>query len=373
MSDFISTVDSQEIKLNMGPQHPSTHGVFRVIVNLSGERVTSVEPVIGYLHRSKEKCCEMRSYLGAITILDRVDYVAAFSNELPLVMAVEELLGWEVPERAEYIRVILCELSRIISHLIWWGSFAADCGTFYTPLLYAMREREKLQRIFDSVCGARLMMHYFRPGGVKWDLTPQTVETITQFIREDFPARLVEYEQLLSGNPIFLERTIGIGTITAEEAVAHGATGPILRGSGLKLDIRKNEPYSIYDRFDFDIPIGTYGDALDRYKVRVEEMRQSARIIDQALSGLPGGEFWNRPKKTYKVPEGEVYKRVESPKGEFGVLLVSDGSKSPYRVKIRTPSFASLQAFKKMAQGARFADLPVIIGSLDIVMGEVDR
>lgn len=373
MSDFISTAETQEIKLNLGPQHPSTHGVFRLIVQLSGERVKGVQPVIGYLHRSKEKCCEKRSYLGAMTIMDRVDYVNAFGNEFPFVLAMEELLGWEVPERAEYIRVIMAELSRIFSHLIWFGSFGSDTGTFFTPLLYAFREREKIQRIFDAVCGARMMMHYFRPGGVKWDVLDETFDTIRAFIREDLPERLHEYEMLLPGNPIFLERTMGIGKITAEDALACGATGPMLRGCGLALDVRRMEPYSIYDSFDFEIPTEQEGDALARYKVRMREIRQSMRIIDQALDRIPKGDFWIRPKKIYKVPEGEVYKRTESSKGEFGVFLVADGSKSPYRMKIRTPSFANLQTFRKLAEGARLADMPVVIGSLDIVMGEVDR
>ncbi|MXY46572.1 MAG: NADH-quinone oxidoreductase subunit D [Chloroflexi bacterium] len=365
--------DALDLMVNMGPQHPSTHGVFRVVIWVDGERIVRAEPHIGYLHRGSEKLCEGELYSQVITLFDRLDYVGNLNCELAFVLAAEKLMGIEVPERAEYIRVILAELNRIASHLLFYGVYGLDMGAM-TPMLYGFRERERIQELFESVTGARLMHNYFRIGGVKEDLPA------------DFPARMrrlmaqlnqgiAECDELLSQNEMFLARTKGIGAVSAEDALDFGITGPALRASGVPEDVRISEPYSIYDRFDFGIPVGTYGDCWDRYYVRVEEMRQSMRIIEQAMAQMESGPIMASDRRIARPrpPKGEVYVRTESPRGDFAVFLVSDGTDKPYRVKVRAPSFANLQAFQHMLRDAYVADAVVILGSIDIILGEVDR
>jgi NADH-quinone oxidoreductase subunit D len=363
--------DLTEMTLNMGPQHPSTHGVLRVILKLDGETVTDLDCDIGYLHRGVEKICENRTYSMITPYWDRTDYVAAMGGTLCYVLTVEKLMQVEVPERAQYIRVILAELNRLCSHLLWLGTHAIDIGAV-TVFLYCFREREQILKIVENMVGARLTCHAFRLGGMEWDVYPELGAELREFL-EVFPKRISEYEQLLSENRIWLSRTVGVGVIDEQEAKSIGLTGPVLRGSNVKWDIRKAFPYSSYEKFDFDIPAGLHGDTYDRYLVRLEEMRQSHRIITQALEGLPEGPVMAKMPKVIKPPAGELYMSVESPKGELGMYLVSDGSTRPYRLRCRPPCFVNLQALRQMSIGHLVADVCAIIGSIDIVLGEVDR
>ena len=363
--------DALDLMINMGPQHPSTHGVFRVVIWVDGERIVRAEPHIGYLHRGSEKLCEGELYSQVITLFDRLDYVGNLNCELAFVLAAEKLMGIEVPERAEYIRVILSELNRIASHMLFYGVYGLDVGAM-TPVLYGFRERERIQELFESVTGARLMHNYFRIGGVKDDL-PADFPTRMHRLMEQLNRGIAECDELLSQNEMFLARTKGIGSVSAEDALEFGITGPALRASGVAEDVRISEPYSIYDRFDFGIPVGTYGDCWDRYYVRMEEMRQSMRIIEQAMAQMEDGPITANVRRIARPPKGEVYVRTESPRGDFAVFLVSDGTDKPYRVKVRAPSFANLQAFKHMLRDAYVADAVVILGSIDIILGEVDR
>ncbi len=362
---------TKEIIMNMGPQHPSTHGVLRIKLWLDGETVVKSEPIIGYLHRGIEKLAEYRTYTQFMPITDRLDYVSAASNNLAWVQAVEKLMGIEVPRRADFIRVIITELMRIANHLVWLGTQANDIGAV-TVLLYCFREREEILDIFEMFCGARLTLNAFRIGGLANDIPPGFKEKVKNFI-ERFPKYIDDYERLLSENRIWLQRTKNVGIITAEEAIDLGLSGPSLRASGVKWDIRKSNPYAVYDELEFDIPTGEVGDVYDRYKVRIEEMRQSVRIIKQALEMMPEGEIRAKVPRIIKPPPGEVYHSIEAPKGELGFYIVSDGSTMPYRVKIRAPSFVNLQALSKMIEGHLVADIVAIIGSIDIVLGEVDR
>jgi NADH-quinone oxidoreductase subunit D len=364
-------LDSTELVLNMGPQHPSTHGVLRVILKLDGERILGTECVIGYLHRGVEKIGENRSYHGFAPYVDRTDYVAAISNGLGYCLAVEKLLDVEAPPRAQVIRVILTELTRISSHLIWLGTHCLDIGAT-TPLFYTFRERELIMDIFEKYCGARLTTHAFRIGGLLYDLYDGFAEECRRFC-DWLPPRLEEYDRLLTGNRILVKRMKNVGVLTPEDCKAYGVTGPMLRASGVKWDLRKAQPYSGYEHYDFEIPIGLNGDTYDRYLVRMEEMRQSNRIIRQALERIPDGPLVAKIPKVLKPPVGEVYVSVEAPKGELGYFIVSDGSKQPYRVRIRPPAFVNLQALDKMARGALIADVVAIVGTIDIVLGEVDR
>ncbi len=364
-------LDTEEMVLNMGPQHPSTHGVLRVILKLDGETVTDLDCDIGYLHRGVEKIAENCTYQMITPYWDRLDYVAAVSNDLVYVEAVEKLLQVEVPRRAEYLRVILTELQRIASHLLWLGTHAIDIGAV-TVLLYCFREREEILKIFEDFIGARLTAHAFRIGGLWWDAYPEFVERVRAFIKM-IPSRIDEYETLLNTNRIWLARTVGIGHISAEDAINYSLTGPVLRGSGVKYDVRKATPYSAYADFDFEIPVGENGDTYDRYLCRMAEMRQSLAIIEQALDGLPEGPVMAKVPKIIKPPVGEVYHSIEAPKGEIGVYLMSDGTAKPYRMRIRPPSYINLQALKKMSVGHLVADVVAIIGTIDIVLGEVDR
>jgi NADH-quinone oxidoreductase subunit D len=368
---------AEEMVINMGPQHPSTHGVLRLELVVDGEIVVDMIPHIGYLHRCFEKHCEhMTNYQQVIPYVDRMDYVAAMSNELGYVIAVEKMLKIRVPERVEYIRVIMAEFSRIVSHLIAIGTYGMDIGAF-TPFLYCMRDREHVLEIIEETCGARLLYNYMWIGGLSHDVKPNFQEKTRAFCTY-FKPKIKELNDLLSYNKIFIERTANVGVLPADVAVNYGVTGPALRGSGLKFDLRKNDPYSIYDRFDFDIPVGrglkgTVGDCWDRYMVRVSEMEQSVRIIEQAVEQLPAGDVQSALPKRIRPEAGEVYVRTETPKGELGYYVVSDGSATPFRVKVRPPCFVNLSALPAMCRGAMISDVVAVLGSIDIVLGEVDR
>lgn len=382
--------------LSMGPQHPSTHGVLRLEVELEGERVLKVEPDVGYLHTGIEKTFERLRFDQGTTLTPRIDYLSPMNNTWCYVGAVEKLLEIKPPPRAEYVRVILGELTRISSHLVWLGTHALDIGAM-SAFLYALRERELIIDIYEMVSGARMMASYFRAGGLAWDL-PAGFEEAVQAIVDIMPERIDDYERLLTRNPIWMERTQGVGAITTEEALALSGTGPALRATGLAWDLRKTMPYSVYEAFDFEIPVGSRGDVYDRYLVRMEEMRQSLRIIQQALNDLPKGRFRvdnhkvaPPPKEEiylsmealihhfklwtegFRVPAGEAYFAIESPRGELGFYIVSDGSSNPCRVHVRGPSFINLQMLPPMAEGGLVADLIAIIASMDPVLGEVDR
>ena len=371
-SDTIRSGEPIEMLLNMGPQHPSTHGVFRMVLWVDGERIVDLEPHIGYLHRGSEKLCEGEQYHQVITLFDRLDYISNFNNELIYCQAVEKLMGLAVPERAEYVRVILCELNRIVSHLLYVAAIGLDAGAM-TPSLICFRGRERVQTVFEAVSGARMMHNYFRVGGLKEDLPDNFEDMIGELLpllHED----VEESDKLLTFNEIFLARMKDVGTISADDALDYGLTGPCLRACGIDYDVRKAEPYSVYDRFDFDIPVGLDGDCWDRHYVRMQEMYESLRIIEQALAQLPSGPVTSSlGRRLIRPPRGDVYVRAENPRGEIGVYLVSDGTDKPYRVKIRPPSFCNLSAIKHLLKGVWVADAVVILGSLDIVLGEVDR
>ena len=361
-----------EMLLNMGPQHPSTHGVFRMVLWIDGEKIVKAEPHIGYLHRGSEKLCEGEQYHQVITLFDRMDYIGNFNNELVYCMAVEQLMGLEVPERAEYVRVILCELNRIASHLLYVGTIGLDAGAM-TPTMFAFRGRERIQSLFEAVSGARMMHNYFRIGGIKEELP----ENFNQMIRELLPVLRVDVEEsdkILTFNEIFLSRLKDVAPISADDAIDFGWTGPCLRGCGVEYDVRKDQPYSVYERFDFEVPVGLDGDCWDRHWVRIQEMYESLSIIQQALDQMPDGPVTSPlGRRLIRPPEGEVYVRSENPRGEIGVHLVSDGTDRPYRLKVRPPSFCNLSALQQLLKETWLADSVVILGSLDIVLGEVDR
>ena len=365
-------IKTEPFVINIGPQHPSTHGVFRMRTTLDGEVVVDMEPVFGYLHRGVEKLAEGRSYKQNIPLSDRLDYISSMTNNQAYVMAVEKLAEIPVPERAEYIRVIMAELQRIANHLIAVGAFLNDCGAFMTPFLYMFREREKIIDLFDMVCGQRLLYNYMRFGGVSQDIPEEFLPALKTLVNS-MPGFIDEYDQLLAQNEILLARSKGVGILSKELAINISASGPVLRASGVKRDIRKVDPYSVYDRFEFDIPTGTVGDAYDRYWVRIQEMRQSVRIIKQAMKQLPSGEVLTEVPLRLRPPVGEVYGRIEAPKGELGFYLVSDNSANPYRWHVRAPSLFNLTALRDMVIGWKLADAIIIFGSIDITMGEVDR
>jgi NADH-quinone oxidoreductase subunit D len=367
---------TEEMVLNMGPQHPSTHGVLRLQVELEGELVISVTPYLGYLHRCFEKHCEALTYPQIIPYTDRLDYLTAMNNELSYVIACERLMGIEVPERVEYIRVIMAELNRIASHLIALGTYGVDIGAF-TPFLYCFIDREKILSLFEMTCGARMLYNYIWIGGLSHDLHPDFVRQAKEFV-EYFKPRITSLNNLLSYNKIFIERTANVGVLPIDVAVNYGITGPMLRASGMKWDLRKDDAYSVYNKFDFDIPVGqglqgTVGDCWDRYYVRVLEMEQSLRIIDQALNQLPEGDVTAALPKRIKPPEGTIYSRAENPKGELGFYIESRGGVNPFRVKVRPPSFVNLSVINELCKGHFVADVIAILGSIDIVLGEVDR
>ncbi|UCE64907.1 MAG: NADH-quinone oxidoreductase subunit D [Candidatus Zixiibacteriota bacterium] len=388
--------DPKTMTINMGPQHPATHGVLRILLELDGETVVGAKPIIGYLHTGIEKNMEAKTYTQALTMTDRMDYLAPMSNNLVYVGAIEKLMEIEVPPRAEYVRVIMTELTRVASHLVWLGTHATDIGAM-SMLLYCFREREKIIQMYEFVSGVRMMSSYFRVGGIAKDI-PAGFDVRVKEILNTFPAKFKEYEGLLTENRIWRNRTIGVGVVSAEEAVSSGLSGPNLRGSGVAWDLRKANPYSYYDKFEFDIPTGINGDVYDRYKVRLNEMRQSLRIVSQAVEGIPEGPFITADRKIapppkpevlqgmeqlihqFKIfvhgfcpPEGDVYFAIESPKGEIGCYIVSDGTKKPYRVHFRPPSFVNISALNKLVAGRMVADVIACVGSLDIVLGEIDR
>jgi NADH-quinone oxidoreductase subunit D len=382
--------------LNMGPQHPSTHGVLRMLLELDGETIVNCIPDIGFLHTGIEKTAEGKNYLKIIPLTDRTDYLAPMSNNLAFSGAVEKLVGIDVPIRAQYLRVILMELTRMNSHLVWLGTHALDIGAM-SVFLYCMRERELILDIYEAVSGARMMSSYIRPGGL-WRDVPASFNDLVQRILDVFPGRVLEYEKLLKDNPLWKERTIGVGKISAEDAIAWGMTGPCLRGSGVNYDVRKAFPYSSYEHFDFSVPLGSAGDVYDRYRCRMEEFAQSMKIIKQAMDKLPAGPVMTDDRKIspppkheiaysmeslihhfklwtegFRAPEGDVYFAVESGKGEYGVYLSGNGTPKPRRVHFRGPSFHNLQPLTEMSKGALLADIVAIIGSVDIVLGDVDR
>ncbi|MBI5599868.1 MAG: NADH dehydrogenase (quinone) subunit D [Deltaproteobacteria bacterium] len=389
-------VITKEVTLSLGPQHPSAHGVLHLVLDMQGEKVLRADPDIGYLHRGTEKIAENLLYPQFVPYTDRLDYMCAMTNNLAYVQAVEKLLGIEVTERAKYIRVVASELSRIAGHLVCVGAWGVDLGAM-TVLLYAFRERELILDLFEMLCGARMTLSYLRVGGVRYDATEEFRKKCAEFCRY-LPARIDEYEKLLTGNRIWIKRNKGVGVISADDAIDIGLTGPNLRGSGVDWDLRRDEPYLVYDRFDFKVPVGSSGDCLDRYFVRIEEIRQAVRIIEQALKDMPEGPFnvdmpeivpppkqdvyknmealihhFKYVSHSFSVPEGEVYSVVEAPKGELGFYVVSDGSERPFRLKIRAPSFANLQALDRLSRGAYLADIIAIISSLDPVFGECDK
>jgi NADH-quinone oxidoreductase subunit D len=364
--------DTDELVINMGPQHPATHGVLRVVLRLNGETVVDADVVIGYLHRGIEKLSEHRDWTQIVLLTDRMDYVAAATNNLAYCETVEKLLSLEVPRRAHYVRTILAELQRIASHLVWLGSHAMDIGAV-TVFLYCLRERELVLDLFEEFCGARLTYNATRIGGLPQDVPPGWDRKVLEFCKVQME-KLVEYETLLTRNRIWLERTRNVGVISGAEAVALGLCGPPLRASGIPRDVRKDEPYAAYAELDFDIPVGTRGDTYDRYLVRLEEFRQSVRIIRQAVEGLPEGPVMGKVPRLIKPPAGETYHANEAPKGEIGFFIASDGkSTSPYRFRVRPPSFCNLQALPRLVRGHLVADVIALIGTIDIVLGEVDR
>jgi NADH-quinone oxidoreductase subunit D len=387
---------TETMTLNMGPQHPSTHGVLRLVLELDGEIITKITPHIGYLHRGIEKLSEYRTYHQILPLTDRLDYLAPMSNNLGYIVAVEKLMAVEVPERAETIRIIMAELTRLESHLVWIACHALDIGAM-TVFIYAFRERETVMEIYELISGARMTSNFFRVGGLSQDVPDEFVKKVSDFI-DVMPGYLDQYEGLLTTNPIWLKRTVGNGVISAEDAIDFGITGPALRGSGVDWDLRRDNPYSGYEKYQFQVPVGENCDTFDRYKVRLIEMREACKIVRQGLDRLkPGPVLADCPQVCYPpkenvynsieglihhfkiasegfpAPEGEVYQGVEAPKGELGFYIVSDGGNKPQRLRIRPPSFVNLQAIEKMAKGAMIADLVAVIGTLDIVLGEIDR
>jgi NADH-quinone oxidoreductase subunit D len=417
----VDVLSHESMEISMGPQHPSTHGVLRVLLDLEGEVIRDAKPVIGYLHSGFEKLYESKTYLQGVTLCDRMDYLAPLLYELAYALSVEQLAGIEVPERCKYIRVTMAELQRIASHLVWLGTHAMDIGAM-TVFLYCMRERESILNLIEMIVGGRITPAYIRPGGLANDISPEFMKQTLEFT-DVFPSNVDEYEALLTENQIWLERTKGVGILTREMAINYGASGPMIRGAGIRWDIRKARPYSGYEKFEFEVPIGQSGDSYDRYLVRLVEMRQSTRIIRQAIEEMPEGPIYadapqivpptdgrvnhfNVPgglveiegsrdigplkkhlargmeelirhfmivTEGYRLPAGEAYVPIESSKGELGFYIVSDGSSKPYRVRVRPPAFINLQALPEMVRGRLVADVVTTIGSIDIVLGEVDR
>jgi NADH-quinone oxidoreductase subunit D/NADH-quinone oxidoreductase subunit C/D len=368
------TLETDQIVVNLGPQHPSTHGVFRMVVTLDGETVVDLQPVMGYLHRSHEKIGERNTYLMNMPFTDRLDYICSMSNNLGYALAVEKLMGIEPPERAEYIRVLMVELTRIVNHMWAIGFLLNDLGAYFTPALYAINERELILDVFEATSGSRMMCNYMRFGGVVRDLPEGALQVIRELVLERLPRRVDELDAYLTENEIVRSRCIGVGVLPAEMAIAYSAAGPVLRASGVAYDVRRAEPYSIYDRLDFDVAVRYNGDVYDRYLIRLDEIRESLRILQQVLRDMPEGEIQTgKPQYQVRVPPGEAYGRVENPKGELGFYVVSSGKPNPWRYHIRAPSFVNLTAMGEMCKGNKVADIVAILGSIDIVLGETDR
>ena len=369
-----TALSNDQIIVNLGPQHPSTHGVFRMVVRLEGETVVALEPVMGYLHRNHEKIGERNTYLMNIPFTDRLDYFNSMSNNFGYVLAVEKLMGVKPPERAEYIRVMMAELTRIVNHLTAIGFLLNDLGAFFTPLLYAFKERELILDIFEAVSGSRMMCNYYRFAGVARDLPEGVFEQVKNLVLHRLSGQVDDLDTFLTDNEIVRARTMGIGVLTAEEAIAHSAVGPVLRASGVPYDVRRADPYGIYDRFEFDVAVRYHGDIYDRYLIRLDEIRQSIRILEQVIQDIPDGPIQEgKPQYQVRVPAGEAYGRVEGPKGELGFYVVSNGKPNPWRYHVRAPSFINLSALDVMCKNYKIADVVSILGSIDIVLGETDR
>ncbi|MFA9489660.1 MAG: NADH-quinone oxidoreductase subunit D [Anaerolineales bacterium] len=367
-------VETDQIVVNLGPQHPSTHGVFRMVVTLEGETIVDLKPVMGYLHRNHEQIAERNTYLMNMPFTDRLDYICSMSNNFAYALAVEKLMDIAVPERAEYIRVMMAELTRIVNHIWAIGFLLNDLGAFFTPALYAINERELVLDVFEAVSGSRMMCNYFRFGGLARDLPEGVIEIVTELVHERLPRKVDELETYLTDNEIVRVRGEGVGVLTAEDAVAYSAGGPVLRASGVPYDVRKADPYSIYDRFDFDVAVRYNGDVYDRYRIRIDEIRESLKILEQVLRDIPDGEIQTgKPQYQVRVPAGEAYGRVENPKGELGFYVVSNGKPNPWRYHVRAPSFINLTPLGIMSKGQKIADAVAVLGSIDIVLGETDR
>lgn len=360
-----------ELVVNMGPQHPATHGVLHLVVTLNGETIKKIEPHLGYIHRSIEKMCESLTYRQFIYVTSRMDYLSSHINNTACALLVEKGMQIEVPERAKVVRTILNELTRIASHELWIGAMAMDLGAF-TPFFYAFREREMITDIMEDTCGARLTMNYIVPGGLMYDIHPEFQTKVKAFIKQ-FKEKVTEYEDLVTGNVIFQSRTKGVGVLTAKDAISYGCTGPVARASGVSCDIRKIAPYDAYDRVEFDEVIETAGDSFARYMVRVKEMNQSIRIIEQLIDAIPEGDFVGKTKNVLKLNKGEFYQRVETARGELGVYIVSEGATTPHRIKFRSPGFSNLSVLDHIAKGSKIGDLMATMGTLDLVIPDIDR
>ena len=369
-----SNIKTDQVIVNLGPQHPSTHGVFRMVVALDGETILALKPVMGYLHRNHEKIGERNTFLQNMPFTDRLDYLSSMSNNFGYALAVEKLMGVKPPERAEYLRVIMAELTRISNHIFAIGMFLNDLGAYFTPALYAIEERELILDVFEAVSGSRMMCNYFRFGGVARDLPAGMYERIKTLVNDRLPRKVDELDLYLTNNEIIRSRGEGVGVLTPEQAVAYSAAGPVLRASGVPYDLRRADPYSIYDRFDFEVAVRYHGDVYDRYLIRMDEMRQSLRILQQAVRDIPEGAIQEgKPQYQVRVPAGEAYGRVEGPKGELGSYVVSTGKPNPWRYHVRAPSFINLTALEMMCVGNKVADFVAILGAIDIVLGELDR
>jgi NADH-quinone oxidoreductase subunit D len=360
-----------ELVINVGPQHPATHGVLHLVITLDGETIKKIEPHLGYIHRSIEKMCESLSYRQFIYVTSRMDYLSSHINNLACALNTEKSMQIEVPQRAKVIRTLMSELTRIASHELWIGAMAMDLGAF-TPFFYAFREREMITDIMEDTCGARLTMNYMVPGGVMYDIHSSFQEKVKAFVKQ-FKHKVTEYEDLVTNNIIFQNRMKGVGVLSKEDAISYGCTGPVARGSGVHCDIRKIYPYEVYDTVEFDEVLETAGDSFARYMVRVREMNQSIRIIEQLIDNIPEGDFQAKTKAVLKPPKGEFYSRVETARGEFGVYIVSEGATTPYRIKFRSPGFSNLSALEHMAKGSKIGDLMATMGTLDLVIPDIDR
>ncbi len=371
MQETIGHSTNGDLVINVGPQHPATHGVLHLVIHLQGETITKVEPHLGYIHRSIEKMCESLTYRQFIYVTSRMDYLSAHINNLACALCVEKGLGVEIPERAQVIRVLMSELTRIASHELWWGAMAMDLGAF-TPFFHAFRERESINDIMEETCGARLTMNYMVPGGVMMDLHPNFQKRVKDFLQL-YKSKIDEYDEMVTGNIIFQNRMKGVGYLSKEDAISFGCSGPTARASGVSCDVRKWYPYEIYSKLDFDEVIETGGDSLARYMVRIREMKESIRIVEQLIDAIPEGPFQAKTKAVLKLPKGEFYQQVETARGELGVYIVSEGGTTPYRIKFRSPGFSNLSALETMVKGSKIGDLVVAMGTLDLVIPDIDR
>jgi NADH-quinone oxidoreductase subunit D len=371
MFEEVGTTTEGDLIINVGPQHPATHGVLHLVITLNGETIKNVEPHLGYIHRSIEKMCESLTYRQFIYVTSRMDYLSAHINNHACAMCVEKGLQLEIPPRAQVIRVLMDELTRIASHELWWGAMAMDLGAF-TPFFHAFRERESINDIMEETCGARLTMNYMVPGGVMHDIHPNFQKRVKDFIQQ-YKSKIHEYDEMVTGNVIFQNRMKGVGFISPEDAISYGCTGPVARGSGVSSDTRKHYPYEIYDKIEFDEVLETGCDSFARYMVRLREMQQSIRIIEQLIDNIPEGDFQAKTKAVLKLPKGEFYSKAETARGELGVYIVSEGGTTPYRIKFRSPGFSNLSALNHLVKGGKIGDLIAAMGTLDLVIPDIDR